>query len=82
MSAEKLESFLAQLYVDEQACRRFLSNPRGEAENAGLTQQDCAALENIDLVGLELAAGSFAKKRRAQTNQQTSSLLSRWLRRT
>ena len=82
MSAARLESFLARLYVDEPARRRFISNPRAEAENAGLTEQDCAALENIDLVGLGLAADSFAKKRRAQANQKISSLLLRWLRRT
>jgi hypothetical protein len=50
------ESFLARLYVDRDARARFLADPRGEAASA-------AALA-IDRVGLELAAASFAHKRR------------------
>ena len=65
MSAARLEAFLAQLYVDEQARRRFLSNPHDEAANAGLSEQECTALANIDLVGLEFAADSFAEARRS-----------------
>ena len=51
MSAQKLEVFLAKLYADDQARSRFLADPRREALSAGLTAGDCAALENIDLVG-------------------------------
>ena len=69
MSAARLEAFLAQLYVDEQARQRFLSNPHDEAANAGLSEQDCTALANIDLVGLEFAADSFARKRAALTTK-------------
>jgi hypothetical protein len=65
MSAQKLEDFLARLYVDDQARARFLADPSREVSNAGLTASDCAALENIDLIGLELAAESFARKRAA-----------------
>ena len=81
MSAARLEAFLAQLYVDEQARRRFLSNPHDEAANAGLSDQDCTALANIDLVGLEFAADSFAKKRAGQAARKPSRRLSRWFRR-
>ena len=58
MSAQKLELFLTKLYVDDQARSRFLANPRREALNAGLNEDDCAALEKIDFIGLELAADS------------------------
>jgi len=78
MSAERLEAFLALLYVDEQSRQRFLSDPRGEAANAGLNEQDCTALENIDLVGLELAADSFAKKRACQAPRKSPLPFSRW----
>jgi hypothetical protein len=80
MSAERLEAFLAQLYVDEQARRRFLSNPHDEAANAGLSEQDCTALANIDFVGLELAASSIARKRAALTTKVNFFKTTRWWR--
>ena len=79
MSAQKLEAFLARLYVDDQARSRFLANPRREALNAGLTEDDCAALEKIDIVGLELAAASFARKRASLPPRKPRSNLTRWL---
>ncbi len=81
MSAQRLEAFLAQLYVDVEARQRFLTDPRGEATNAGLSAQDCAALEQIDRVGLELAADGFAKKRAGQAVRKSPGPLSRWFRR-
>ena len=81
MSAERLEAFLAQLYADEVTRQRFLANPRVEATKAGLSEQDCAALEHIDLVGLELAADSFAKKRTGQLTRKAPNWLLRWFRR-
>ena len=42
---------------------RFLAAPREEGERQGLTVEECAALERIDRVGLELSARSFAHKR-------------------
>lgn len=80
MSAEKFEAFLAKLYVDDHARPRFLVDPRREALNAGLTKNDCAALENIDFVGLEFAADSFARKRASYLRKVVSKLI-RWLRR-
>jgi hypothetical protein len=62
-SSAQLEAFLARLYVDATARANFISNPRPEAEKAGLTDEQCAALENLDWIGLEMAARSFAKKR-------------------
>ena len=81
MSAQKLEAFLAKLYVDDNARSRFLADPRREASNAGLTEEDCAALEKIDLIGLELAAASFARKRASHPPREPRSNLTRWLRR-
>lgn len=80
MSAQKLEAFLARLYVDNQARARFLADPSREALNARLTPDDCAALEKIDLIGLELAAHSFARKR-ASCPPKPCSKLTRWLKR-
>ena len=78
MNAEKLEILLAKLYVDEQARSRFLADPRCEALNAGLKEDDCPALENIDFVGLELAADSFARKRASRLPTRPASKLFRW----
>jgi hypothetical protein len=61
------ESFLARLYVDGSARARFLADPRGEAAAAGLIGDEIAAAVEIDRVGLELAARSFAHKKRRQT---------------
>ncbi len=63
MSAAAFESLLARIYVDAQARARFLTDPCGEAAKVGLTEEECIALEQIDRVGLELAAGSFERKR-------------------
>jgi hypothetical protein len=78
MSAEKFEAFLAKLYVDDQARSRFLADPRRETLNAGLTEDECAALEKIDLIGLKLASASFARKRASHPPKKASSL-TRWL---
>ena len=63
MSATNFEAFLARIYVDPEVQARFLADPHGEAQKAGLTEEECEALANIDRVGLELAAKSFARKR-------------------
>jgi hypothetical protein len=78
MSAQKLEDFLARLYVDHQARARFLADPAREASNAGLPAADCAALENIDLIGLELAAESFARKRASASRDKPVFKRLRW----
>lgn len=63
MSARAFEAFLTRIYVDPGARARFKANPRAEARRAGLSDEECAALENTDWVGLEMAARSFAGKR-------------------
>jgi len=52
--------------VDAAARARFKENPRVEARRAGLSEEECTALENTDWVGLEMAARSFARKRRSK----------------
>lgn len=63
MSSIQLEAFLARLYVDSDARANFKANPRAEAKKAGLSEDQCTALEKLDWIGLEMAARSFAKKR-------------------
>jgi hypothetical protein len=62
MSAS-LEAYLVKLYLDRDARREFVADPRAAAREAGLAEADVAVLERIDRVGLELAARSFAAKR-------------------
>lgn len=58
-----LEAFLARLYTDAELRERFLADPEGEARRAGLDDDAASRLAQIDRVGLELAAASFAAKR-------------------
>jgi hypothetical protein len=63
VSSPAFEAFLARIYVDDAARDRFLADPRREAERAGLSAVEIAALERIDREGLRLAADSFRAKR-------------------
>jgi len=81
MSAKQFEAFLARLYVDAGSRARFRSNPLAEAKNAGLSNAESKALENIDWVGLEMASQSFANKRELRRpRSRFSSLTERLLR--
>ena len=57
MSAARLDAFLARLMSKNPRVAAF-SPTRNETANAGLSEQDFAALANIDFVGLELAANA------------------------
>ncbi|HEU0004765.1 MAG TPA: hypothetical protein VFS12_02135 [Terriglobia bacterium] len=63
MRSTLFEAFLAKIYVDAKARTRFLSDPLGEAQRAGLSLEEALDLQNIDWVGLKLASRSFEKKR-------------------
>jgi hypothetical protein len=76
-----LESFLARLYVDEKARRLFLRDRDLAARRYGLSEAECAALIHIDQVGLELAAASFAHKRRARRGGWAARFIARHARR-
>ena len=76
MTTPRFELFLASLYVDEDARRRFTSDPRAAAARAGLTAAEVEALALIDWTGLELASRSYAYKRVAKARSEN-----RWFRR-
>jgi hypothetical protein len=59
----EFETFLARLYTDESFRARFLANPRQEAEQHGLTREECDDLEAIDRIGLQMMAKSLERKR-------------------
>jgi len=66
VSAREFEAFLARIYLDASARAAFKANPQGEALRAGLSKEECAALREMDWVSLEMAARSFANKRRSK----------------
>ena len=70
VSSPKIERFLAEIYVDSDARERFLRDPQGEAARAGLSRDECLELEQIDRVGLGMAARSYAVKRSRKTNSR------------
>lgn len=77
------EAFIARLYVDAAARRRFLADPLREAAAADLTEEEIAAAVRIDRVGLELAAATFAQKRRRRRRRHgpvMATALSYWRR--
>ncbi|MBI4748276.1 MAG: hypothetical protein HY774_07280 [Acidobacteria bacterium] len=76
MSSEHFEAFVARLYADTSYCELFLSNPQQVARQAGLSETEIAALDQIDLVGLDIACQSFARKRDQKARHQPK--LSRW----
>ena len=76
MSSARFEAVLAELYTDDDARRRFLADPRGHAQHAGLDGGEVEALAAIDRLGLELAARSFAVKRARRASRRP-----RWWRR-
>ena len=63
MSAVALEQFLARLYTDTDARRRFLADRERAARAADLDADEVAAVLRLDARDLELAAASFARKR-------------------
>jgi len=78
MNPTALEQFLAKIYVDSMARKRFLAAPQAEAARAGLSKEQCEALEAIDRVGLEMAAHSFARKRTRKQSAAASSSAHWW----
>jgi hypothetical protein len=75
-----LEQFLATIYVDPAARARVLASPEAEASRAGLSEQQCLKLKEIDFTGLEMASRSFARKRASKQAASASSNSGRWLR--
>lgn len=69
MSSSDLEAFLASIYSDSGALKRFLADPRGEAARAGLDKDEIEAMATIDREGLIMAASSFRRKRSLNTER-------------
>jgi hypothetical protein len=63
MSAPPIEAFLASLYSDTALRESFLHDAKTAMANLPLTEIERAALLEIDRVGLQMAAASYAKKR-------------------
>jgi hypothetical protein len=63
MSSPAFEAFVVDVLLDPVRREQFLAHPRSTALAAGLTEEEAAALESIDRVGLMMAARSLAKKR-------------------
>jgi phosphoribosylformylglycinamidine (FGAM) synthase PurS component len=66
MSDSRFETFLAKIYVDENARVQFLADPRGEAIKAGLTKQQVEDVVKIDRAGLEMFAASLKRKKQSR----------------
>ena len=79
MSAS-LETYLARLYLDADARRAFTADPRGTASRAGLDEGDVAALEQLDRVGLELAARALRARRVPRRRRSWLARLRGWWR--
>jgi hypothetical protein len=63
MSASGVEAFLACLYGDAALRERFLQDDKAAMADLPLTEIERAALLEIDRVGLQMAAVSYANKR-------------------
>ncbi|HEX4859204.1 MAG TPA: hypothetical protein VFV17_09300 [Usitatibacteraceae bacterium] len=63
MNGTRLEAFLARLYADREALNLFLRAPEDAMREAGLDEIECAAMRSADVVGLRMAARSYANKR-------------------
>ena len=63
MSARGVEAFLARLYSDAALRERFLRNEKIAMADLPLTEIEQADLLQIDRVGLQMAAVSYANKR-------------------
>jgi len=57
------EEILARLYCDDAFRAQFLRDPSAVLATIALSAAECTALRDIDRVGLQLAAESYAAKR-------------------
>ncbi|MCB1191548.1 MAG: hypothetical protein H7A23_05455 [Leptospiraceae bacterium] len=64
MSSPKFEEFLVRLYTNGDFRERFLENPYIYAKKFGLAEEESKSLEQIDKIGLALAARSYEHKRK------------------
>jgi hypothetical protein len=83
MSQVALEAFLARLYTDAEARSSFLADPGNAARDAGLDRAEVDAMCATDIVGLQMAATSYAHKREQHRSPKKKAfdLLWSWWRR-
>ncbi len=70
MNSLSMEAFLARLYTDAVTRENFLSDPEAAARTAGVSDEDIAALMQIDRSGLRMAAASYGRKREQRCRQR------------
>jgi len=68
VDAALIERLLARLYTDAGFRARFLAAPAAELIRAGVPPAHAHRFENPDAIGLELAAATFAHKRKAMSS--------------
>jgi hypothetical protein len=61
--ARNWEALLARLFVDEELRARFKRDPKAVALEFGLEASTTDAFADTDWIGLDLAAGSYRRKR-------------------
>ncbi len=78
MSSPKLEEFLARLYTDAALREQFMRDPAAIASAAHLSTDEVSAMCKLDVVGLQMAATSFAYKRKARQHKSRSIFSRLW----
>lgn len=77
MKEASLEAFLGRLYADPAAQVRFRLNPVAEARSAGLSEEECNSLIEMDWEGFEMACRSFERKRNQKMSGNARSFSAR-----
>lgn len=65
-----LETFLARLYADGEFLSRYQRDPDAAMAEAALDEPDRAAMRAADLIGVRMAAKSYASKRAGRTEKK------------
>jgi hypothetical protein len=75
---DKVEIFLAQLYVDRSLREQFLLDPIAIASRYGLSPDQCRSLAMMPVQDLQTAARSFESKRRFKAQRGYGARLKDW----
>lgn len=76
MSVAEMQAFLARLYVDESFRKLFVHDAAAVLAGYSLTDEEAAAVKNIDLPMVEFFARSLVQKRKGKLLRAYSSLFS------
>jgi len=66
MNTDPMEILLARLFASPNEVEQFLREPDTYARNYGLTDEQVAAVLEIDAAALRFAANSFERKRKSR----------------